>query len=67
MEVPGVLWIDVDNKQGKPNRFQRLGELARDEIEKGLIELERLEIARLNLDPSAPENGRLEFHMEGGL
>jgi hypothetical protein len=27
----------------------------------------RLEIARCDTDPSRPENGRLEFSMEGGL
>jgi hypothetical protein len=27
----------------------------------------RLEIARLDNDPSQPENGRIEFFMEGGL
>ncbi len=33
----------------------------------GRIDIGRLEIARLENDPSAPENGRMEFIMEGGL
>jgi hypothetical protein len=27
----------------------------------------RLEIARLDNDPSQPENGKIDFFMEGGL
>jgi hypothetical protein len=29
--------------------------------------LGRLEIARLDNDPNAPENGKVEFDMRGGL
>jgi hypothetical protein len=36
-------------------------------IETGYIGFEHLEIARLDNDPSSPENGRIEFQMEGGL
>lgn len=33
----------------------------------GEIDFSRLEIARLDNDPNAPENGKIEFFMEGGL
>ena len=32
-----------------------------------MIAFGRLEIARLDNDPSRPENGKLDFFMEGGL
>ncbi|MBW7883200.1 MAG: putative baseplate assembly protein [Caldilineaceae bacterium] len=67
MAVPGVRWIDTEAGKGKPTRFQRWGEPARDELAKGQIDIGRLEIARLDNDPSRPENGKLEFIMEGGL
>lgn len=67
MKVPGVQWVDVDDKPPKPNRFRRWGEPSRGELEKGVIEMGRLEIARLDNDPNAPENGKIEFFMEGGL
>lgn len=64
MRIPGVKWVDLG---GKDNRFQRWGEASRNEMEDGQISMERLEIARLDNDPSAPENGKIEFVMEGGL
>lgn len=60
MRVPGVAWV-------KPVRFQRWGEETRGEIQEGRIAFDRLEIARLDNDPDAPDNGRLELYMEGGL
>jgi predicted phage baseplate assembly protein len=60
MAAPGVMWAQV-------LRFQRWGKPALGELEEGRIALGRLEIARLENDPNAPENGRLEFVMEGGL
>lgn len=63
MDVTGVQWVDIT---GDAHRFQRWGELPRGEVEAGLIKMERLEIARLDNDPSLPENGKLEFFMEGG-
>ncbi|HEX2049885.1 MAG TPA: putative baseplate assembly protein [Actinomycetota bacterium] len=50
-----------------PNRFRRWGEESHDELAAGRIELGRLEVARLDNDPNAPENGRIEFVMKGGL
>jgi hypothetical protein len=60
MRVPGVLWVQTE-------RFQRWGAPSRGEIDEGLIRIERLEIARLDNDPSYPENGRIDFVMTGGI
>jgi hypothetical protein len=60
MELPGVEWVDAI-------RFQRWGQADHGELADGRIVLGRLEIARLDNDPSRPENGRLELNMEGGL
>jgi hypothetical protein len=59
MEVPGVMWVEVVKFQpwGKPD----LGEL-----KDSRIVMDRLEIARLDNDPNAPENGKMELLMEGG-
>ncbi len=67
MQVPGVQWVDAEDAPGKPNRFRRWGQAAEGEFEAGMIEFGRLEIARLDNDPSRPENGKLDFFMEGGL
>lgn len=67
MEVPGVRWVEVDETADPPGRFQRWGENPRGEIAMGYIDIGRLEIAQLDNDPNAPENGKIEFHMEGGL
>ena len=60
MAVPGVTWVDVE-------RVQRWGQRAQGERERGSIEFGRLEIARLDNDASLPENGKIEFDMQGGL
>ena len=60
-------WVDIDDTNGKPNRFQRWGQPANGEIAAGRIDMQRLEIARLDNDPSRPENGRLQFLMSGGI
>ena len=67
MSVPGVDWVNVDDADGGPNRFRRWGQPPRGEIAVGRIDMGRLEIARLDNDPNRPENGRLEFHLRGGL
>lgn len=67
MAVPGVAWVDTEESKDKPNRFKRWGQVSRDEWKEGLITMERLEIARLDNDPSQPENGKLDFQMQGGL
>lgn len=60
MQVAGVTWVD-------PVRFQRWGsqETKYSNVEE--LTVGRLEIARLDNDPNAPENGKVEFIMEGGL
>lgn len=60
MRVAGVDNVEV-------TLFQRWGRTANGEIEKGMIEAARLEILRLDNDPSFPENGRLQLTMRGGL
>ena len=65
MEVPGVRYVDADEQNG--NRFQRWDRLSAGQSEEGVIRMDRLEIARLDNDPSMPENGRIEFNVEGGL
>lgn len=66
MEVDGVSWVDTSHEEGSPNRFQRWGQLPQREIEEGVIRMRRLEVAQLDNDPNAPENGRMDFVMEGG-
>lgn len=56
MAVPGVSHVE-------PLRFQRLGRPAAGEIDAGRIAMARLEIARLDNDPNAPENGRIAFEV----
>ena len=67
MQMSGVLWVDTDDTPPKRNRFRRHGQSSRGELAAGRITFDRLEIARLDNDPNAPENGQLEFYMEGGL
>lgn len=67
MQVPGVRWVDTGNHEATPNRFKRWGEPSDGEFDRGWIDMGRLEIARLDNDPNAQENGKLEFTMEGDL
>jgi hypothetical protein len=67
MQVPGVRWVDTEDVLPKLNRFKRWGQMPNGERLAGVIRCDRLEILRLDNDPNAPENGKLEFLMEGGL
>jgi hypothetical protein len=67
MKVPGVAWIDTKESPTSPNRFRRWGRESHGERDAGLITMGRLEIARLDNDANAAENGRIEFIMRGGL
>lgn len=75
MQVQGVSWVDTSDipqvvngvVTPSPNHFQRWGQAAQGEIAAGRITMSRLEIARLDNDPNRPENGRIQFFMEGGL
>ena len=59
-DVPGVeRVISVD-------AFRRYGDDPRGEIEQGFLPIHRLEIARLDNDPSDAERGRLTLSMRGG-
>jgi hypothetical protein len=60
MDVPGVRSVEV-------TLFQRWGRLSNNELTDAIISADRLEILRLDNDPSLPENGRIEFTMRGGL
>lgn len=66
MQVTGVLWVDVDETPPKPNRFRRWGQPSHGEADEGQIAVGRLEIIRLDNYPNQPENGKIEFFMEGG-
>lgn len=57
--VEGVDWAEVVT-------FKRLGQEPNRELERGRIKLGRLEIARLDNDPSFPERGVLALGMLGG-
>lgn len=62
MQVPGVLLV-------KPGRFCRYGaatDLAKQALQDGVIALGRLELPRLDNDPSAPERGTLTLLLGGG-
>ncbi len=60
LAVPGVDSVNITT-------FQRLGKGAAGEIQNGVLAPAYLEILRLDNDPSFPENGRIEFVMDGGL
>lgn len=59
MQVPGVGYAT-------PLRFQRLGRNPAGELDDGRIAMARLEIARLDNDPNAPEHGRIRFDVVTG-
>jgi len=48
------------------NRLQRLNEGDNDELASGVLTLNALEVARLDNDPSFPENGKLKLELRGG-
>ena len=60
LSIDGVTSVDV-------LRFQRWGKTSADEIEKGFLKPERLEVIRLDNDPNFPEFGKIEFEMQGGV
>jgi len=57
--VPGVESVTV-------RRLERLFAGPDGEIDAGVLSIGPLEIARLDNDPSFPENGRIHFEMRGG-
>ena len=57
--VAGVSWAEV-------RRFRRQGIAATESLETGELVMGRLEVARLEDDPSFPERGTLKLEMGGG-
>lgn len=68
MTIAGVRWVDLDPVANGSDRvrFQRLREVPGGELEAGVVRIGRLEVARLDNDPSAPDNGRLRVTVRGG-
>ncbi|MDO9498781.1 putative baseplate assembly protein [Falsiroseomonas sp.] len=67
MTVPGVLWAGVALEgEPLPGRFERMDQPGIDHAASGLIPVGAKEIARLDSDQNAPENGRIRFRMRGG-
>lgn len=60
MRVEGVASVEV-------TRMHRWGKKASGEIAAGMVSPASLEIIQLDNDPSAPENGKIDFLMNGGL
>ncbi len=60
MDVKGVEWVE-------PVVFTRFEAPTASGLTSGVIKVGNLEIIRLDNDPAAPENGRIDFYMEGGL
>jgi hypothetical protein len=69
MQVPGVAGIYLPGQASSAVdvKFQRWGAAERGELEQGKIPISPLEIARLDNTASVPNNGRIAFHLEGGL
>ena len=47
-------------------KFQRFAKTSKNELDRGYISADRLEIFRLDNDPNFPENGHLILNMRGG-
>jgi hypothetical protein len=47
-------------------KFQRLGKVPNKVLDQGYIPMDRLEVVRLDNDPSLPENGVVQLNMLGG-
>jgi hypothetical protein len=65
MAIPGVSWVDT-RRQNPKNRFRRWSSTSPDALETGVLRMGTLEIARCDSNPSAPERGRILFHVDGG-
>jgi hypothetical protein len=57
--VPGVASVSVKT-------LKRLGERPSGELERGVLPIGPLEVARLDNDPSFPEHGRIRLELRGG-
>jgi hypothetical protein len=65
VNVPGV--DGVEFKEDGRHKFTRLWNPSKRDLERGIITIGPLEIARLDNDPNSPENGRIDFFTEGGI
>lgn len=64
MAVPGVRWVDPSAGR---TVFRRLHDRpSNTDLARGQIDIARLEIARLDNDPSFPEHGTIDFALDGG-
>jgi hypothetical protein len=66
MAVPGVSWVDADDRPPAPNRFRRMGRPRGDEVRLGRIDVGAREVVRADSDPNNPEAGRIEILLRGG-
>jgi hypothetical protein len=69
MAVPGVLDVDFSPPRGlgdRQRRFKRFGRPQGNEVTEGRIPIGRFEIVRCDNDPDFPDNGQIQFFMEGG-
>jgi hypothetical protein len=60
MSIEGVASVEI-------KKFGRWGKAPLNEIAQGLLEVDELEIIRVDTDPNFPENGKIDFTMLGGL
>jgi len=60
LAVPGVESVEVQ-------KFQRWGGTSRGELAAGVLTVGPYEVLRLDNDPNFPENGKIDFVLEGGL
>lgn len=67
MQVDGVSWIGThDGADIQVGRFGRMDQPGVDYADDAVLPIASVEIARLDNDPSRPENGRIRFIMNGG-
>ena len=67
MSVQGVKWANIKKSDdGVHHEFQRWGEVKDTHVDKGFIEMDRLEILQLENNPNFPENGQIQFNVRGG-
>jgi len=60
MSIPGVASVDVV-------KFQRWGKASNHELDNAVLTVGSLEVVQLANDPNFPENGKIDFEIEGGL
>jgi hypothetical protein len=58
--------VDIETIDRRRPRFKRWGQPEQGELREGRVAVGPLEIVRLDNDAAAPENGTIEFLLEGG-